>query len=70
MSALEDDDRKFAPIREYETRTPKPDDPKTDTEIQEDEYHDELEGDDVWANLRPPLDALDDERARAVAARV
>ncbi len=27
-------------------------------------------GDDVWANLRPPLDALDEERARAVAARL
>jgi 4-hydroxy-tetrahydrodipicolinate synthase len=27
-------------------------------------------GDAVWANLRPPLDALDDERARAVAARL
>jgi len=27
-------------------------------------------GDDVWANLRPPLDALEDERARAVAARL
>ena len=46
MSALEDDDRKSAPIRDYGTRTPKPDDPKTDTERQEDEYHDELEGDD------------------------
>ncbi|RKQ87583.1 4-hydroxy-tetrahydrodipicolinate synthase [Solirubrobacter pauli] len=27
-------------------------------------------GDDVWTNLRPPLDALDDERARAVVARL
>lgn len=27
-------------------------------------------GDDVWANLRPPLDTLDEERARAVAARL
>jgi 4-hydroxy-tetrahydrodipicolinate synthase len=27
-------------------------------------------GDEVWANLRPPLDALDDERARAVTSRV
>ena len=27
-------------------------------------------GDAGWANLRPPLDALDDERARAVAARL
>lgn len=27
-------------------------------------------GDDVWANLRPPLDALDEDRARAVAARL
>ena len=27
-------------------------------------------GDAGWANLRPPLDALDDERARVVAARL
>jgi 4-hydroxy-tetrahydrodipicolinate synthase len=27
-------------------------------------------GDEGWANLRPPLDALDPERARAVASRV
>lgn len=27
-------------------------------------------GDDVWANLRPPLDALDEDRARAVVARL
>jgi len=27
-------------------------------------------GDDVWANLRPPLDALEEDRARAVAARL
>lgn len=27
-------------------------------------------GDDVWTNLRPPLDALDEERARAVVARL
>ena len=39
------DDDKRAPIREYEVE-PKPDDPKTDSEIREDENHDELEGDD------------------------
>ena len=44
-----DDDDKRAPIRDYETRTPKPDDPKTDSEIREDEHHDELEGDDEAA---------------------
>jgi 4-hydroxy-tetrahydrodipicolinate synthase len=27
-------------------------------------------GDDVWANLRPPLDVLDEARARAVSERV
>ena len=27
-------------------------------------------GDAGWANLRPPLDALDDERAQVVAARL
>lgn len=26
-------------------------------------------GDDVWANLRPPLDALDEDRARELATR-
>ena len=46
MSALEDDDRTSAPIRDYGTRTPKPDEPKTGAEIREDENHDELEGDD------------------------
>ena len=45
MSALEDDDRKSAPIRNYEVE-PKSDDPQTDTEIQEADHHDELEGDD------------------------
>ena len=39
------DDDKQAPIRDYEIER-KPDDPKTDTEIQEDDHHDELEGDD------------------------
>jgi hypothetical protein len=42
------DDDKRAPIRGYEVE-PKPDDPKTDTEIQEGEHHDELEGDDEAA---------------------
>ena len=40
------DDDKQAPIRDYETSTPKPDEPKTESEIREDENHDELEGDD------------------------
>ncbi|MDA0171228.1 hypothetical protein OJ998_19155 [Solirubrobacter taibaiensis] len=39
------DDDKQAPIRNYEVDS-KPDDPKTDSEIREDENHDELEGDD------------------------
>ena len=28
----------------------------------------EQTGDDVWRNLRPPLDALDDERLRELLA--
>ncbi len=39
------DDDDFAPIRSYDLET-KPQDPKTHTEAQEDERHDELEGDD------------------------
>lgn len=39
------DDDKQAPIRDYEIES-KPDDPKTETEIEEAEHHDELEGDD------------------------
>ena len=38
------DDDKQAPIRDYEIDS-KPDDPKTDTEAEEPEHHDELEGD-------------------------
>jgi|GEM_PF-6476214 hypothetical protein len=36
---------KPAPIRDYEPRTPRPDEPKTDAEAREAEHHDELEGD-------------------------
>ncbi|MBE2315442.1 hypothetical protein DVA67_005615 [Solirubrobacter sp. CPCC 204708] len=46
MFGDDDKDDKPAPIRDYETRTPKPDEPKTDAEAREDSYHDELEGDD------------------------
>ena len=42
----DDKGSEFAGIRDYETKTPKPDEPKTDTESREDDYHDELEGDD------------------------
>ena len=42
----DDKESDFAPIRDYETRTPKPDEPKTGTESQEEDHHDELEGDD------------------------
>lgn len=44
-----DDDKPYTPIRDYETRTPKPDEPKTETEAEEAEHHDELEGDDEAA---------------------
>ncbi len=40
-----DDEDEFAPIRDYDVRTPKPDEPKKEAEIREDEHHDELEGD-------------------------
>lgn len=39
------DDDEFTPIRDYDTKTPKPDEPKTETEIEQAEDHDALEGD-------------------------